>query len=172
MNSTKNNRFFIEEIVFEKPWRQVTIEQINELVGDFPGKNDFIDFYLAHNGGVFTENALLYTDDFYEDPCDYRLLEILSFLHIPLLDDENAETYTYSITNEIVRRTGHSKKFDNFIKCHIPFANDAGDDTYWISMKTGEVKFMEYAYVGYNPDDAITVAYSFSDFCTRVRIWQ
>ena len=30
--------------------------------------------------------------------------------------------------------------------------------------------FMEYEYIGYKPDDAITVAYSFSDFCKRIRL--
>jgi hypothetical protein len=173
MNS-KNNypQIFAGKVVFGRHWRPVTIERINEVVGEFPKKKDFIDFYLMYNGGVFSENALLYTDDFYTDSNDYRLLEVLSFLHIPLPDDEDTESYTYSIEKEKARRTGHTAKFDDFVLCHIPFANDAGDDTYWICVKTGEVKFMEYEFMGYNPDNAITVAHSFSDFCKRIRTWE
>ena len=164
--------FFAEDIAFEDYWRQLTVEQIDEIISTFPGKQDFVDFYLAHNGGIFTENALLYTDDFYENPADYRLLEVDGFLHIPLPNDEEGESFTYSIEKERKRRTGHSDKFDEFVSCHIPFANDAGDNTYWINIETGKVKFMEYEYMGYDADKAITVAHSFYDFCKRLRIWE
>ena len=172
MKNKDDSTFFTEDIIFEDHWRQVAVERIYEIICDFPGKKEFTDFYLAHNGGVFTEHSLLYTDDLFADPCDYRLLEVESFLHIPLPDDGDAESFTYSIEKEIKRRIGHSGEYDNFVLSHIPFANDAGDNTYWIDTKTGKIKFAEYDYVGYDPDGAITVAHSFSDFCTRLRVWQ
>ena len=162
------NKFFKGEMVFENHWRQLALERINEMIGVFPGRKDFIAFYLTYNGGVFTQGADFYSNDIYDLPEDYRSMEVGSFLHIPLPDDGNTESHTYSIEKEKVRRTGFSEKFDDFILSHLPFADNEGDNTFWIDIKTGEVKYTDFEFMGYNPDKTIVVASSFSDFCKRI----
>jgi hypothetical protein len=50
-----NNRFLNHDILFRNSWGAISVSQINEAVSDdFPGKKDFIAFYLANNGGVCT----------------------------------------------------------------------------------------------------------------------
>ena len=163
------NKFFSEEIVFENHWRQLTEKQIDKYIDNFPGKNDFVEFYLSHNGGSFTEGAGLFADDHIKVPDDYKEIEVENFLHIPLSDDGDAKPYTYSIAKEKERRYGYSEKFDSFILSHIPFADNAGDNTFWLDKITGEVKYIDYENMGYDSDCAIIAASSFIDFCKRIK---
>lgn len=64
--------FFTENIIFEYPG-----EEIDKL-DDFPGKEDFLEFYTAHNGGSFIYGARFYPKEYYhvfESPDEYIVLE-------------------------------------------------------------------------------------------------
>ena len=162
------NKIF-SEIAFENHWQQLTYERIIEFIGCFPGDKEFIDFYLAKNGGAFTEGATFYANDFYKVPDDYQDIPVDSFLHIPLSENEDDKTYTYSIEKEKNRRSGVSEEFDKFILFHIPFADNEGDNTFWIDIQTGEIKYTDFEDMGYDPKKTIVVASSFSDFCKRIK---
>jgi len=61
-NNTKGNgyEFLNKDILLENSWKGISASKINEIVSDdFPGKKDFIEFYLAKNGGVFTNGAYI-----------------------------------------------------------------------------------------------------------------
>ena len=168
MNEDTTN-FFSEAITFENHWKSVTRSQINEFTDDFPGKEDFVAFYLAHNGGAFVGCAYFYPNAVYEVPNDYRVIEVASFLHIPSLEEDDiVEPYTISIESEKDRRIDYSDAFEDFVSFHIPFAENDDDNSFWIDIQTGEVKYIDFESMDYNPANAIVVASSFSDFCKRI----
>lgn len=165
-----NNQFLNDDILLEDSWKEISVSQINEVVSDeFPGKKDFIAFYLANNGGVFTKGAYIYPDHFYEiTNKDYLSIEIGSFFHIPLFEDEEDSYYTMSMERAKDRRADYSEDFENFILFHIPFADNHADNDFWIDIQTGEIKYMDYE-ESYDPDDAIVVAPSFLEFCKHIQ---
>jgi hypothetical protein len=167
-----DTNYFIEEIVFINYWQKLSADQINSVIDDFPGKKEFIRFYLTYNGGAFTEGATLYANELYKVPEEYEEIEVNSFLHISLPDDGDVKPYTYSIEKERERRTGQSEKFDYFISNHIPFADNPGDNTFWINKNTGEIVYIDYGDTGYDSDEGIVVASSFADFCKRIKAFQ
>lgn len=163
------NEFLKKDILFENSWEGISASQINEIVSDeFPGKKDFIEFYLFKNGGVFTNGAYIYPDHFYELSTDYFSIEIGGFFHIPLIDDEDDSYYTMSIERAKDRRVDYSEEFENFALFHIPFADNHADNDFWIDIQTGEIKYMDYE-ESYDPDDAIVVAPSFLEFCEHTQ---
>lgn len=167
------NKFLNNDILFDNCWKDVPYYKINEIISDeFPGKKDFIEFYLAKNGGVFTKGAYIYPDNFYEIlDKDYYLIEIGSFFHIPLLEDEADSAYTTSIERAKDRRRDYSEEFEDFVLFHIPFADNHADNDFWIDIQTGEIKYMDYE-ESYDPDDAIIVAPSFLEFCKHIQAKQ
>ncbi|GAB0171129.1 SMI1/KNR4 family protein [Lysinibacillus sp. CTST325] len=170
-NSKGNiNDFLNKDILFEYSWKEISTSEINEIVSDdFPGKKDFIEFYLAKNGGIFTKGAYIYPDHFYEIlNNDYFSIEIGSFFHIPLIEDEDDSNYTMSIERAKDRRIDYSEDFENFVLFHIPFADNYADNDFWIDIQTGEIKYMDYE-ESYDPDDAIVVAPSFLEFCKHIQ---
>jgi len=170
-NSKGNtNKFLYNDILFENSWKDVTLSEINEMVSDeFPGKKDFIEFYLAKNGGVFTKGAYIYPDNFYKiSNKDYYSIEIGSFFHIPLIEDKDDSCYTTSIERAKDRRIDYSEDFETFVLFHIPFADNHADNDFWIDIQTGEIKYMDYE-ESYDPDDAIVVAPSFLEFCKHIQ---
>lgn len=60
------------------------------------------------------------------------------------------------------------KSFEDFILFHIPFALDVINNPFWIDIQTGEIKYIDFQ-VSTNPNDVVTVASSFKDFCMRIR---
>ncbi|MEK4425951.1 SMI1/KNR4 family protein [Solibacillus sp. FSL K6-1523] len=171
-NNSKGNidKFLNNDILFEDSWKDISVSKINEIVSDeFPGKKDFIEFYLAKNGGVFTKGAYIYPDNFYEiSNKDYLSIEISSFFHIPLIEGEDDSSSTMSIEKAIDRRIDYSDDFENFVLFHIPFADNHADNDFWIDIQTGEIKYMDYE-ESYNPEDAIIVAPSFLEFCKHIQ---
>ncbi|KOP78433.1 hypothetical protein AMS59_11270 [Lysinibacillus sp. FJAT-14745] len=169
-NSKGNiNDFLYADILFENSWKGISASQINEIVSDeFPGKKDFIAFYLAKNGGVFTKGAYIYPDHFYDLSNDYFSIEVGSFFHIPLIEDDDDSDYTMSIERAKDRRIDYSEDFENFTLFHIPFADNHADNDFWIDIQTGEIKYMDYE-ESYDPDDAIVVAPSFLGFCKCIQ---
>lgn len=61
----KDNLFFAEEILFDGSWKKISQNEIDEM-DDFLGKEDFAQFYLAHNGGWF-RRARFYPEECYTD---------------------------------------------------------------------------------------------------------
>ncbi|MEA0554827.1 SMI1/KNR4 family protein [Lysinibacillus irui] len=167
---SNSNEFFNNDILFENSWKSISLSQINEIVPDeFPGKKDFIKFYLTTNGGVFSKGAYIYPDNFYEaSNKDYYSIEIGSFFHIPLIEDEEDSDYTTSIERAKDRRIDYSEEFEDFVLFHIPFADNHADNDFWIDIQTGEIKYMDYE-VSYDPENAIIVAPSFLDFCKHIQ---
>jgi len=159
-----------KEIILERSWKKLSIRDIEETISsDFPGKKEFIEFYLAFNGGCFTNGAYLYSDIFYKNfNRDYLPIEINSFLHIPLLNDNSESKYTTDINKVIERRELLSEDFEEFILFHIPFADNYADNDFWIDIQTGAIKYMDYE-TSYDPKDAIIVAPLFSEFCKKLQ---
>lgn len=170
MSNTNSNHFFNNEIVFENHWKNVTLSQINEVIPhDFFGKKEFIEFYLCTNGGCFTNEAYIYRDSFYQvSKNDCNLIEIASFLHIPLFEKDENPHWTSSIIEVMERRDLLSENFEEFTLFHIPFADNYGDNDFWIDIQTGEIKYIDYE-ESYDPNDAIIVAPSFPEFCKNIQ---
>lgn len=171
-NNSKDstNKFLNNDILFENSWKNISLSEINEIVSDeFPGKKDFIEFYIAKNGGVFTKGAYIYPDHFYEiSNKDYFSIEIGSFFHVPLIEDKDDSYYTTSIEKAKDRRIDYSEDFENFVLFHIPFADNHADNDFWIDIQTGEIKYMDYE-ESFDPNDAIVVAPSFMEFCKHIQ---
>ena len=54
--------------------------------------------------------------------------------------------------------------FEDFVLFHIPFALDVVDNPFWIDVQSGEIKYINFE-KSQSPDDVITVATSFKNFC-------
>lgn len=159
MLEMKETVFFAEEIEFTYPGEQISDNEISEL-DDFPGKEDFIDFYTIHNGLNFAHGAWFFPEKCYNislagDP--YITLDF--FLSIPVNDDEGLNIEV--MKDLIVEKYDN---FEDFVLFHIPFALDVVENPFWIDTQTGEIKYTDFQ-VSSNPDDAITVATSFKAFC-------
>lgn len=167
MPQERDNNFFGDEIVFEYSWKMLSNSQIDELITEFPGKEEFKAFYLTHNGGIFTKRAFFYPHNYYNLSKDYELIEIGSFLHLSPLEDDEKSNFTISIEEEIDRRN-YSDDFEDFILFNIPFAINDADNDFWIDIQSGEIKYVDYS-VSYDPNNAIIIAPSFSDFCKNIK---
>lgn len=161
----KDSLFFAEEIIFDVSGKKISQNEIDEI-DDFPGKEEFVRFYTAHNGGVFIHGARFFPEECYTvsingDP--YITMDC--FLSIPV-DGANKEINIEMWKDAMERMY---KSYEDFILFHIPFAIDVVENTFWIDIQTGEIKYTDRK-VCLNPDeDAITVASSFKNFCKRIR---
>lgn len=160
----KDNLFFAEEILFNGSGKKISQNEIDEM-DDFPGKEDFAQFYLAHNGGCF-RRARFYPEECYTDSINgYSYVEMDLFLTIPVDGDE--EHLTIETWKDIIDLS--NPNYEDFILFHIPFAIDGAQNTFWIDIQTGEIKYTDRDEC-LNPDeDAITVASSFKNFCKRIK---
>lgn len=169
MNENKIN-FFAENVIFEHPGKKIGKDEIDEI-DDFPGKKDFIKFYNAHNGGDFTYGAWFIPEDCYnifkngEEP--YITLEF--FLPIPV-DNDCTDDDIIGLNMEVVKDIIVEKysAFEDFVLFHIPFAMDVTGNPFWIDIQSGEIKYTDFQ-KSQIPDDAMTVAFSFKDFCNCIR---
>jgi len=163
--------FFSEKLVFKNHYTPLTIKQINTTTkNEFPDRKSFVEFYLAHNGGTFTEDVLLYPNDIY----NVLPIEVAFFLCItsPRLEDNRIlddEIYVHSIEVEKARRREYSDEFKKYTITHLPFAVTYGDATFWINMRNGEIKYTDFD-ISYDAKDSMTVAASFSDFCKCLKL--
>ena len=162
---SKDNMFFAEEIIFDVHGKQIDQNEIDEI-DDFPGKEDFIRFYTAHNGGVFIHGARFFPEESYTTSINGdAYLTMDCFLAIPV-DCANQEM-NIEMWKDAMELMYNN--FENFMLFHIPFAIDATENTFWIDIQTGEIKYTDRN-VCMNPDeDAITVASSFKRFCKCIR---
>jgi len=156
--------FFAEEIIFTYYGGKPGDAEISEI-DDFPGKDDFITFYTVHNGGNFTNGAWFYPENGYEIPkCDEPYISLEGFLSIPTSD------VVFRMNMECMKDIMVEKcsMFEDFILFHIPFATDVTGNPFWIDIQSGEIKYTDFE-KSTNPDDAVTVAFSFINFCKRIK---
>lgn len=161
----KDSVFFAEEIIFDSSGKEISQNEIDEM-DDFPGKEDFAHFYLAHNGGEFIQGARFYPEECYTDSINGNsYIQMDLFLTIPVNGEE--EQINIEKWKDIIDLT--NKNYEDFLLFHIPFAIDVVQNTFWIDIQTGEIKYTDDE-VCLNPDkDAITVASSFKNFCKRIK---
>lgn len=160
---SKEDMFFAEEIVFDYPGGKIGKEEI-EGIDDFPGKEDFIDFYMIHNGGDFVEGAWFFPEPFYKTPMFGKsYITLAMFLGIRVGEKGGLDM---DVMTDIVAEK--YKDFEDFVLFHIPFALDVTHNPFWIDVQTGEIKYIDFQ-VSTNPDDVITVASSFREFCKCIR---
>lgn len=156
----KDDIFFAEEIVFDYPNGKISKNQIDEI-DDFPGKEDFIEFYSIHNGMDLIEGAWFYP----EECCNVELngapyITLGLFLHIPV-ESDNRGLHMENMNDFIVEKY---EEFEDFVLFHIPFALDVVDNPFWIDIQSGEIKYINFE-KSQSPDDVTTVATSFRNFC-------
>lgn len=160
----KEDMFFAEEIEFELPREKIGKKEIDEI-DDFPGKEDFIEFYSIHNGLVFIRGARFFPESCYNfSRCGDPDIGVTLFLPIRVNDEAeglNIDLMRYRIEEKY-------ESFEDFVLFHIPFALDVIDNPFWIDIQTGEIKYIDFE-ESTNPDDVITVASSFKEFCKCIR---
>ncbi len=156
--------FFADEIEFEFPGKGIDKSEIDEI-DDFPGKEDFINFYTIHNGGDFIDGAWFFPESCYNSSVfGNPYITLAMFLGVRVDDQEGG--LNIDVMNDII--TEKYKKFEDFVLFHIPFALDVIDNPFWIDIQTGEIKYIDFQ-VSNNPNDVITVASSFKNFCKCIR---
>ena len=157
--------FFAEEIIFNVSGKKISQNEVDEI-DDFPGKEDFIQFYTVHNGGVFLRGAWFFPEECYNVSIKGEsYIPMDCFLAIPV-EDAN-EKINIEKWKDIIDRA--YEKYEDFMLFHIPFAIDVVENTFWIDIQTGEIKYTDFE-ICLNPDeDAVIVASSFKNFCKRIR---
>ena len=114
------------------------------LPWDFLGKDDYMDFLCESNGLFFPDGLCLKSDL-------YMGLEV--------------ETL-YDLKGRIERYWAIAKETpdypEDFTNGHMPIANDAAGNIYWIDLVSGEVLFIDSEYGV--PEGLYVVADSFSSF--------
>ncbi len=159
----KDSTFFAEEVTFDVPGKRISQNEIDEI-DDFPGKEEFIRFYEAHNGGFFVYGAWFFPEDCYHVSIGSNpYISMDRFLGIPV-DDE--EEINIEIWRDVIDR--EYKNYEDFILFHIPFALDVVQNTFWIDIQTGEIKYTDDEVCFNLEKDAVIVASSFKNFCKRI----
>ena len=114
------------------------------LPWDFPGTDDYMDFLCESNGLFFPEGLCLKSDL-------YMGLEV--------------ETL-YDLRGRIERYWAIAKENPDYPEAfttgHMPIANDAAGNMYWIDLVSGEVLFIDSEYGV--PEGQYVVSDSFSSF--------
>lgn len=147
------NNLFIDNITSKQiigtPLSKDTIAQF--FVGwDFSGKDAYIDFLSKHNGLFFPDGLLL-------DISAHDIeMEVETFYDLC----GRLEHY-WNIARENVDIS------KDFTMLHIPIADDAAGNEYWINLITGEVVFIEVEYG--IPEGVRVVADNFNAFYAALR---
>ena len=159
----KDEMFFAEEIEFKVLGGKIGKKEIDEI-DDFPGKEDFIEFYTIHNGIDFIEGAWFVPESCYNSSIlGTSYITLALFLRIPM--DEKRVLNIYTMRYLIEEKY---ESFEDFVLFHIPFAVDGKYDPFWIDIQTGEIKYIDFE-ENTDPDDVITVASSFKEFCKQIK---
>ena len=153
-----DNLFFINpNLNFQILNEGIAREQIESVISqDFKGKEDFIQFFLVHNGIYFPEGAEISTEQFQDiEDEEYYELEtefIYSIEHLT------------KMWEAIKERSEIAKKF---VETHIPFARDAAGNEFFIEIPTGIVKYISWEYD--IEEGLVWVAPNFKDFCLAIK---
>ncbi|AYH07716.1 SMI1/KNR4 family protein [Pectobacterium parmentieri] len=165
-----NIKFFSDpNIKIKHSLNGLSEQTINSLLPySFPGKDFFVDFYIAYNGGYLEGGAFYYRDVFYNiHDGDYNLMEVEGFNFIPQNIDDSS-SHILSLIDVWRRRKKYSEEIKKFCLSHFPFAADAGDNDYWIDIKSGCVKYIRWENDD-NPNNAVMISPSFYDFCINLK---
>ena len=159
----KEGYFFAEEIELAYAGEQIGKNEIDEI-NDFPGREDFINFYTVYNGVDFINGAWFFPEEGYGSSVFGKAyLTLAMFLGIRVGDEKRG--LNIEVMSDII--TEKYKRFEDFVLFHIPFALDVTDNPFWIDLQTGEIKYTNFQ-LSCDPDDVITVAGSFKNFCKRI----
>lgn len=153
-----DNLFFTNPNLSYQVWDgNLTKEQIESVIAqDFKGKDDFVQFYLTHNGVYFSKGAEISTEQFLTgDNDEYYELEIESIYRIDQIQ---------IIWEAIKERSSEAKKF---METHFPFAGNAGGNDYFIELPTGIVKYVSWEYE--IEEGLIDVGANFKEFCLAIK---
>ena len=135
----KEEIFFAEEIEFGYPREKIGKNEIDEIE-DFPGKEDFIEFYTIHNGLDFIRGARFFPESCYDISMYWtQYIGVALFLPIRVNDEGkglNIDTMRYIIEEKY-------ESFEDFVLFHIPFALDVADNPFWIDIQTQTVSIYE-----------------------------
>ncbi|STZ64206.1 Uncharacterised protein [Moraxella lacunata] len=163
-----NNRnlFLNKNIIFTQHWKSINLADIEEIIpNNFLGRQDFIDFYLLNNGGLFHHGAFFYRDVFYKIENDlYLPIEISSFYYMPKIGDKEKSEYLTSIIEANTDRHGFSDFIDDILDFDVIFATNFSGNDFCIDGQTGEIK-----YIDYHDENAIIIAPSFKEFCEHIQ---
>ncbi|WP_159093983.1 MULTISPECIES: SMI1/KNR4 family protein [Stenotrophomonas] len=161
--------FARNNVAFNDSAPSVPIDLVAAMVpGSFPGRDGFIAFYAAHNGGYFDGGAVFYRNAFYEAASDeFNRLELEAFHYIEA-PHMPANPRLVSMGEVMKWRRDHHPEARAFLEFHIPFAGDCGDNDYWIDLRTGAVKFT-VSWDGIRANEAIPVAPDFLAFCANIQ---
>jgi hypothetical protein len=128
----------------------------NIILYDFNGKENFIGFYLVHDGVYFPDGASINRSSFQKVTEDeYNELEIEFIYSIEHLT---------KMWEAIKERSTIAKKF---VETHIPFARDAAGNEFFIEIPTGIVKYVSWEYD--IEEGILDVAANFREFCLAIQ---
>ncbi|WP_170974380.1 SMI1/KNR4 family protein [Citrobacter sp. wls619] len=147
---------------------EISEDSINSIIAEeFPGKKEFIQFYLDHNGGYLPlSDAHYYRDRIYTiSKDDYNAMHVEGFYFIPHHRDEYKFEMLLSIPRMRWHYSNYSEQAKNFAMTHIPFAFDAGGNVYWIDKESGRVQFINLERENEIIDN---IAPSFGDFIENI----
>lgn len=169
--------FLNPDVTFDTSGPRVVKVQINLVLPfDFPGKDDFIQFYLSQNGGNFYKPVFHYRDTFYKvSKSEINVVNIEYFYSIPrfLGDEDMSLIDAWELKKLYAERLAEfsleqSQKLQKFTETHFPFAGGASG-TFWIDIKTGHIKLLDNGCGDDDPDHAPEIAFSFRDFCAHLQ---
>ena len=143
----KENMFFAEKIMSIVKREKVCREKIDE-VDDFPGKEDFIRFYMVHNGVDFTMGAWFFPETCFNISMIDTPITLGSFLRIRVEDKNmqgNIRGLDMDNMNDLI--VEKYSAFEDFVLFHIPFALDVVQNPFWIDTQTGEIKYISGIYI-------------------------
>lgn len=149
----KMEDFITASIAFEPYEGPVDKKQIEDLLPfDFKGKDDFVEFYLLHNGIYFPDGVRLSTEPFIPaHERAYNMHEVELFYPIRRIRS----------MWDAIKEQGI--EVEKFLENHFPFARDAGGNNYVIEFPSGEITYVNWEY---DIEEGLTfVAPSFKDFC-------
>jgi len=152
-----NNIFFSNQnLNFQILNEGLTRDGIDNIIPyDFNGKEDFIQFYLAHDGVYFPDGAAISRSEFRkkaDDECDELEIEVIY-----------RKEQLIKMWEAIKERSAETKKF---VETHVPFAGDAAGNDFFIEIPTGIVKYVSWEY---ELEGILEVAKNFREFCLAIK---
>lgn len=147
---------------------EITPEQIVRAVPEqFPGKDDFVDFYSRQNGAWFSNGALFYRSRLQAvSPGELDRLEVMFVHFVPRFEaDEHDELVSMlHIRMNLAKRRPALR---DFAKAHLPLASDASGNEFWLDLSSGKVSYALLDEFD-GADNLVEVAPSFREFVSHM----
>lgn len=161
----------VEFVVVGPP---VSEEQIVSAIPEmFNGKEEFIRFYLCHNGGKLTK--FVYRDRVASDPeSKIDRVQVESVFFIPRDQDETVPRLR-SIVKVLKQRSAaygglSAKGYPNlqvFFDSNYPIGTDASDNTFWLEIPSGRIRYFQWECYEEGPQP---IASSFVEFVRNFEV--